>query len=60
MDNATALRDAAKIEIGPARIFKTRKFKGFADTSKIFMVSTIAGIAVQRLMNEGYGFGARR
>jgi L-arabinose isomerase len=48
-----ALRDSAKIEIG------LRAFQGFTDTFEdLHGMIQLPGIAVQRLMADGYGFGA--
>ncbi len=54
-----ALRDAAKIEIGLRTFLKQGNFKGFTDTFEdLHGLVQLPGIAVQRLMAEGYGFGA--
>ena len=54
-----ALREAAKIEIGLREFLQQGNFKGFADTFEdLHGLVQLPGIAVQRLMNEGYGFGA--
>ena len=55
----TALRDAAKIEIGMRAFLEQGKFKGFTDTFEdLHGLVQLPGIASQRLMAEGYGFGA--
>jgi L-arabinose isomerase len=55
----TALRDAAKIEIGLRTFLQHGGFKGFTDTFEdLHGLIQLPGIAVQRLMAEGYGFGA--
>lgn len=53
-----ALRDAAKIELGLKRFLEQGNFKGFTDTFEdLHGMVQLPGIAVQRLMNAGYGFG---
>ena len=55
----TSLRDAAKIEIGMRAFLEAGKFKGFTDTFEdLHGVVQLPGIAAQRLMSDGYGFGA--
>ncbi len=55
----TSLREAAKIEIGLKYFLEQGNFKGFTDTFEdLHGMMQLPGIAVQRLMNEGYGFGA--
>ncbi len=55
----TALRDAARIEAGMRSFLKQGNFKGFTDTFEdLHGLAQLPGIAVQRLMNDGYGFGA--
>lgn len=52
-----ALRDAAKIEIGLRNFLHAGNFKAFTDTFEdLHGMAQLPGIAVQRLMNEGYGF----
>jgi L-arabinose isomerase len=54
-----ALRDAAKTEAGLRAFLKAGNFKGFTDTFEdLHGLVQLPGIAVQRLMAEGYGFGA--
>jgi L-arabinose isomerase len=54
-----ALRDAARIELGLKRFLEQGGFKGFTDTFEdLSGMVQLPGIAVQRLMNAGYGFGA--
>jgi L-arabinose isomerase len=54
-----SLRDTAKIEIGLRSFLKDGNFKGFTDTFEdLHGLVQLPGIAVQRLMAEGYGFGA--
>ncbi|WP_423146059.1 L-arabinose isomerase [Rubrolithibacter danxiaensis] len=55
----TALREAAKIEIGLRTFLHDGGFKGFTDTFEdLHGLIQLPGIAAQRLMNEGYGFAA--
>jgi L-arabinose isomerase len=57
-EKAHALRDAARIEIGLKRFLEEGNFKGFTDTFEdLAGLVQLPGIAVQRLMNDGYGFG---
>ncbi|MBO9204017.1 MULTISPECIES: L-arabinose isomerase [Niastella] len=54
----SALKDAAKIEIGMRNFLKAGNFKGFTDTFEdLHGMVQLPGIASQRLMAEGYGFG---
>jgi len=54
----SSLRDAAKIEIGMRNFLEAGNFKGFTDTFEdLHGMVQLPGIAVQRLMAEGYGFG---
>ncbi len=53
-----SLQEAAKIEIGLRTFLKEGNFKGFTDTFEdLHGMVQLPGIAVQRLMAEGYGFG---
>ena len=53
-----SLREAAKIEIGLRNFLQSGNFKGFTDTFEdLHGLSQLPGIAAQRLMGEGYGFG---
>ena len=55
----TSLREAAKIEIGLRNFLEQGNFKGFTDTFEdLHGMVQLPGIAAQRLMNDGYGFGA--
>ncbi len=57
-DKHSSLRDAAKIEIGLRNFLEAGNFKGFTDTFEdLHGMVQLPGIAVQRLMAEGYGFG---
>jgi len=54
-----SLREAAKIEIGLRNFLEQGNFKGFTDTFEdLHGLVQLPGIAAQRLMNDGYGFGA--
>ncbi len=54
-----ALREAAKIEIGLRAFLELGNFKGFTDTFEdLHGLVQLPGIAAQRLMADGYGFGA--
>ena len=54
-----SLREAAKIELGIEAFLENGNFKGFTDTFEdLHGLSQLPGIAVQRLMSKGYGFGA--
>jgi L-arabinose isomerase len=55
----SSLREAARIEIGLRNFLEQGNFKGFTDTFEdLHGLSQLPGIASQRLMAEGYGFGA--
>ncbi|MGZ3845146.1 MAG: L-arabinose isomerase [Flavisolibacter sp.] len=55
----SSLREAAKIEIGLREFLEQGNFKGFTDTFEdLHGMVQLPGIAVQRLMRDGYGFGA--
>jgi len=54
-----ALREAARIEIGLRNFLENGGFKGFTNTFEdLHGLAQLPGIATQRLMAEGYGFGA--
>jgi L-arabinose isomerase len=58
-DAHDSLREAARIEIGMRLFLRNGDFKGFTDTFEdLHGLVQLPGIAVQRLMAEGYGFGA--
>jgi L-arabinose isomerase len=58
-DQHNALREAARIEIGLRAFMEQGSFKGFTDTFEdLHGLVQLPGIAVQRLMADGYGFGA--
>lgn len=53
-----SLREAARIEAGMRRFLEDGGFKGFTDTFEdLHGMRQLPGIASQRLMAEGYGFG---
>ncbi|GAB6100397.1 L-arabinose isomerase [Halanaerocella petrolearia] len=53
-----SLRDAARIEIGLRSFLEDGNFKGFTTTfENLHGLSQLPGLAVQRLMADGYGFG---
>ena len=53
-----SLRDAAKIELGLKGFLEEGGFKGFTDTFEdLHGLVQLPGIAAQRLMAAGYGFG---
>jgi L-arabinose isomerase len=54
-----SLRDGARIELGLRAFLKAGAFKGFTDTFEdLHGLKQLPGLAVQRLMADGYGFGA--
>jgi L-arabinose isomerase len=54
-----SLRDAARIELGLKSFLESGGFRGFTTTFEdLHGLKQLPGLAVQRLMNEGYGFGA--
>jgi L-arabinose isomerase len=54
-----SLREAARIEVGLRHFLEQGNFKAFTDTFEdLHGLEQLPGIAVQRLMAEGYGFGA--
>lgn len=54
-----ALRDAARIEVGLRRFLEETGSNAFTDTFQdLHGLTQLPGIAVQRLMADGYGFGA--
>jgi L-arabinose isomerase len=54
-----SLVDAAKIELGLRSFLDEGGFKAFTDTfENLGKLKQLPGIAVQRLMADGYGFGA--
>jgi L-arabinose isomerase len=54
-----SLKEAAKIELGLRSFLDEGGFKAFTDTfENLGELKQLPGIAVQRLMADGYGFGA--
>jgi L-arabinose isomerase len=55
----SALRDAARVELGLRAFLTSGNFGAFTDTFEdLHGLPHLPGIAVQRLMADGYGFGA--
>jgi L-arabinose isomerase len=53
-----SLRDGARIELGLRRFLEEGDFKGFTTNFQVLHgMKQLPGLAVQRLMAEGYGFG---
>jgi L-arabinose isomerase len=53
------LREAARIELGLKAFLTDGSFKAFTTTfENLYGLSQLPGLSVQRLMAEGYGFGA--
>jgi len=58
-DRHDSLRDAARIELGLRAFLEAGGFSGFTTTFEdLHGLRQLPGIAVQRLMADGYGFGA--
>ena len=54
-----SLRDAARIELGMRAFLEEGDFKAFTTSfENLYGLKQLPGIAVQRLMADGYGFGA--
>ncbi len=54
-----ALRDAARIELGMRAFLDEGGFRAFTTTfENLYGLTQLPGLAVQRLMADGYGFGA--
>jgi L-arabinose isomerase len=54
-----SLRDGARIELGLRRFLERGNFKGFTTTFEdLHGLKQLPGLAAQRLMADGYGFGA--
>ena len=55
----TSLREGARIEIGLRNFLSAGNFKAFTTTFEdLHGLEQLPGLAVQRLMRDGYGFGA--
>ena len=58
-DRAASLRDGARIELGLRRFLGSGGFAAFTTTFEdLHGLTQLPGLAVQRLMRDGYGFGA--
>lgn len=58
-DKRASLEEAAKIELGLRAFLEEGGFKAFTDTfENLGDLKQLPGLAVQRLMADGYGFGA--
>ena len=58
-ERASSLRDGARIEAGLRSFLGDGRFIAFTDTFEDLQgLTQLPGLAVQRLMAEGYGFGA--
>jgi L-arabinose isomerase len=58
-ERRASLRDAARIELGLRHFLQDGRFKAFTDTFEdLHGLPQLPGVAVQRLMADGYGFGA--
>jgi L-arabinose isomerase len=58
-DRRQSLRDAARIELGMRAFLEKGGFKAFTTTFEdLNGLAQLPGLAVQRLMADGYGFGA--
>ena len=54
-----SLRDSARIEIGLRKFLESGNFTGFTTTFEdLHGIAQLPGLACQRLMADGYGFGA--
>jgi L-arabinose isomerase len=54
----SSLRDGARIELGLRDFLENGGFKGFTTNFQVLHgLKQLPGLAVQRLMSEGYGFG---
>jgi L-arabinose isomerase len=57
-DQHSSLREAAKIELGLRAFLEDGNFKAYTDTFEdLHGMAQLPGIASQRLMADGYGFG---
>ena len=55
----TSLREGSRIEIGLRNFLDAGNFKAFTTTFEdLYGLAQLPGLAVQRLMRDGYGFGA--
>lgn len=59
VDLSRSLTEAARIELGMRAFLQAGNFKGFTTTFEdLYGLEQLPGLAVQRLMADGYGFGA--
>ena len=59
LKDSPTLKEAARIELGLRAFLENGNFEAFTDTFEdLHGLKQLPGIAVQRLMNDGYGFGA--
>jgi len=59
LTHSRPLREAAKIELGMRAFLEQGSFKAFTTTfENLHGLEQLPGLAVQRLMADGYGFGA--
>ena len=59
VEESETLRDAARIEAGMTKFLEAGNFKAFTTTFEdLHGLKQLPGLAVQRLMEKGYGFGA--
>jgi len=57
-DKHSSVREAARIELGMRRFLEAGDFKAFTTTfENLYGLTQLPGLAVQRLMADGYGFG---
>jgi L-arabinose isomerase len=57
--SSETLKEAARIELGMEAFLKEGNFKAFTTTFEdLYGLKQLPGLAVQRLMAKGYGFGA--
>jgi L-arabinose isomerase len=58
-ERSSSLREGARIEIGLRNFLNAGNFKAFTTTFEdLHGLAQLPGLAVQRLMRDGYGFGA--
>jgi L-arabinose isomerase len=58
-ERTESLRDGARIEVGMRNFLQAGNFKAFTTTFEdLHGLAQLPGLAVQRLMRDGYGFGA--
>ena len=59
VEKSETLKDAARIEVGLEKFLKAGNFTAFTTTFEdLHGLKQLPGLAVQRLMEKGYGFGA--